>query len=131
MEPKQTDFSFPVLDFFKPRRAGDISGVKYEASFAIILLKESCLEEKCKSALFPRDSIELTYVNDLGGISLGFSKKVIYDGNYCGNVLLKIEGYDKPVGFGYDGVARVRKVDETVVWENADVPEKKKLLQKR
>lgn len=131
MKPKQTDFPFPVLDFFKPRRADDISGVKYEASFAIIVLKESCLEEKCKSALFPRDSIESAYVNDLGVISLGFSKKVVYDGNQCGNVLLKIEDYDKPVGFGYDGVARVRKFDSVVVWENSDVPEKKKMLRTR
>ncbi len=101
MEPKQTYFPFPVLDFFKPNKVDDIIGVKYEASFARVILKHS---------------------------DLGFSKNVVYDGNRCGNVLLKIEGYDGPIGFGYDGVARVRKFDSVIVWENADVPEKKKLL---
>lgn len=136
MEPKQTGFPFPVLDFFKPRKVDDILGVKYEASFAKVVFKhnDECPENHCQDILLPRDSVESAYVNDLGGISLGFSKKVVYYGNGCGNVLLTIEGYDeydRPIGFGYDGVARVRKVDKIVVWENADVPEKKKALRTR
>lgn len=123
MPPKEKDFVAPVLDLFKPNRKTKkgVTGVKYVGGFVYILnqgdlhplLSESLVESCC--------------LNDLNGITLGFSVDVKYIGNMAGNVALRIPN-STPIGFPYDYVARIRKVDETVVWENYNVPEKKKLL---
>ncbi len=133
MQPKEKDFVAPIIDCFKPnkKQKNGVIGVKYAASFAQIINMEddSCFSENNQGMLLPRSSIDRAYINDLGGISLGFSPDVLYDGNYLGLVMLKIPDSDyKPFGFAYEYAARVRKVDEIVVWENSDVPEKKKLL---
>ena len=73
--------------------------------------------------------IVAVYLNDLGGLSLQFSDDAIYDGNYGANVVLRSRGRRFPLfGFGYSAVARV-KDGEDIVWENIDVPNKRKMLQ--
>ncbi len=134
MEPKEKDFAAPILEFFKPKKREGIVGIALEGGFARFYTKEddSCLSDADSgSLLFPGNAVKNAYINDLGGLSVGFSTIVTYDGNALQNVLLKVFPYEKPIGFGYDGVARVRKADEEVVWENAYVPEKKKLLRTR
>jgi hypothetical protein len=126
MPPKEKDFVAPILDLFKPNRKTKkgVTGVKYAGGFVYIL------NQGDEHSLLTESLVESCYLNDLGGITLGFSADVKYIGNMAGNVALRIPN-STPIGFSYDYVARIRKVDEIVVWENADVPEKKKLLRTR
>lgn len=125
MKPKGTNFVAPIIECFKPDRrkknGGGVIGVKYAGGFVYIL------NQGDEHPIFQENLVESCYLNDLSGVSIGFSVDVRYVGNYAGNVALKISD-SSPIGFPYECVARVRRVDETVVWENSDLPKRKKLL---
>lgn len=123
MEPLKTGFMEPTVEFFNPRRNRKeywIRGVEYEEDGTYII------NGNARTRL-PQGTITGVYTNDLGGLSLQFSASVVYYGNLAGNVALQTQPDSSPMGFDYATVARVKKADE-IVWENRDVPRKRKLL---
>ena len=121
MKELETDFYSPVLDFF-PRGRNNPDGlvdVRYE-SYGVHLLYEG------DSHSLPLGTVIRHRQNDSGGLSLEFSGDVRYIGNSGGIGLILPE--NRWHTFTYNEIARVRKPDGTTVWENAYVPEGKRLL---
>lgn len=129
MEPTEKGFIAPTLDYFPPRkrpRRDATVGVVNDGYFSNLLYTEDG-NVYSDGMLFPRDVITKVGINDLGGVSISFSDGVEYSTNMAGHVGIQVNR--KPViGFNYDQVARVRKNNGTTVWENVDVPKRKRLL---
>lgn len=134
MHPIDTDFPYPILDFFKPTRLRNrsdfiglqLDGQRYQGIFRG---SDSHTEPKHERyVLLPSGVIRQVYSNDLGGLSIGFSGDTIYLGNFGGGVEIKFPREKQPWSFDYGQVARVRRTDGFVVWENADIPKKRRIL---
>ena|SRR3989338_10709322 len=134
--PTDDGFKAPKLDFFKPtllRNRSDFVGVELKGQrYRWITRDYDDNSRKPKQEVtqdeLPRGVISGVYVNDLGGITVGFSENVTYAGNFGGGVELGFPPDGVPWSFNYDQVARVRKPDGTVVWENSHVPKKRRTL---
>ena len=133
MEPLETGFMAPTIDFFKPRRTRgiyDFIGIESGKNGLYMIFHENPYSEnqrrKRHRAFLPPDVINSIYVNDLGSLSFDFADKVKYRGNSVGAVTFDFP--DTDFSIPYDAVARVKKGDK-VVWENGFVPQEKRLLQ--
>lgn len=129
MEPTEKGFKAPTLDYFSQRvrpKRDAIVGVVNRGHYSYFLYTEDGNVYSAETP-FPRDAITKVGINDLSGVSISFSDGVEYYANIGGNVGIRVTG-EPVIGFEYGQVARVRKNDGTTVWENVDVPKRKRLL---
>ncbi len=138
MHPIETDFPAPILDFFKPRKFSDVDyirGVELQdkkVGFYIICYKPIRIETRFFQINSP--IINKLCLNNIDGLRLYFNEEIIYFGNYGGGINLKFPLDSSPIQFSYYSVARVGRVNDgldKIVWENLDVPLKKRVFLKK
>jgi len=145
MDATEKDFTSPIIDFFGRRDRKPEFGV---TRIGGIGENYSNLEvfygSLGYSQLYARELVDAVSPNDIGGITMHFSEFVMYKGSSGGGHGLAITKhliYEKTDKYGnngsrephfsYDHIARVRKPNGEVVWENADVPAGKKVLKEK
>ncbi|GEM_PF-6161092 len=138
MDAIEKGFNAPVVEFFSPKkRTGYGIGLIKQVDNGLVMVYGH--KNKAYSQFCPRELITALSPNEFGGISLHFSFSVKYNGNFGGGHELDVSPYflhETDVGgdaiqrphFDYNHIVRVRKPSGEVVWENIDVPKRKKLL---
>ncbi len=133
MYPTQYPFNGPQFDFFKPRGKdhSDFLGIEAHCSGYNLVseFKKSQVHsrERAELPISPKDITSL-YPNDLHGLTIQFSPKVQYLGNYGGGIRIQLSTVTEETQFPYDQVARIRRQDGAIVWENTNVPKRKRQL---
>ncbi len=133
MNPTERDFKAPLCDFFKPRGKDHVDFLGIEAHLTgYNFITEYNIEKHRQRHEKPisKEDITKIYINDLEGWSIQFSQKVEYRGNYAGGINLKFNSTDQEINFSYDQIARIRKRNGTVIWENAHTSLYQQLLTK-
>jgi hypothetical protein len=139
MNANEKDFTSPVFDFFPPRKGYHEFGISRVGDCGIKDINHMAVYygSSGKSRLYDKDIINSISPNDLNGITISFSGGVKYIGNFTGGHVLYISLHaicdadgkiTKQPFFSNEHIARVRKPSGEVVWENIDVPRRKRLL---
>ncbi|GEM_PF-6929226 len=131
MKPTEKYLTSPCIDFFKPRGKDhvDLLGIIADSA-GYNLITEYKKDDSRQRHEYPlsAEDIDLMYINDLHGWSIQFSQKVEYHGNFGGGINLKFSTDTEEFNFSYDQIARIRKRNNIVIWENDNLPTHQQIL---